>query len=115
MDPDIRQALVDLKTDLRTGFSDQSNKIDQMVTRGEFVATVERLDSMLVILRRDFDGHEAEAPAHRTAAFNRVEAVRREVRADMDGFRVTTRWAITLSATGAGILVALLSWLLGLA
>ena len=97
MDLDIRTALTDLKTDLKTdlreGFDRQSKQIDAMVTRGEFTATVERLDSMLVNLRRDFDGHEA----------------------DMDGFRVTTRWAITLSATGAGILVALLSWLLGLA
>lgn len=116
MDPDIRTALTDLKTDLKTdlreGFDRQSKQIDAMVTRGEFTATVERLDSSMKNLQRDLNVHESEAPAHRQAALDRAEAVRTEVRGELEGFRATTRWAIGLSATGAGILVAALTWII---
>lgn len=114
MDQDIRGALADIKSDVRDGFAKIDQRIDQMVTKGEFVAEVRRLDAQHATLRRDFDHHDQEAPSYRKAAADKAEAVRAEVRVDLEGFRTTTRWAIALAATGAGVVVALLSWVINI-
>lgn len=112
MDADIREALSDIKADVREGFKGVNERIDNMVTKGEFTATVARLDAQHGTLRRDFQSHETESAARATQARADDQAVRTELRSELDGFRVTTRWAITLSASGAAILVSLIQWLL---
>lgn len=114
MDEDIRASLADLKTDLRDGFSSVNARIDTLVTKDAFDATIQRIDSEHASLRRDFDLHEAGAPAHRQAAADKAEAVRKEVRSELEGFRTTTRWAIGLAAGGAGVVFSVVQWLLAL-
>lgn len=114
MDEDTRASLTEIKSDVRQGFADIKTEIKELVTRGEFAATVQRIDSEAAALRRDLTSHEDAAPAHRKAALDRADAVRKEVRAELDGFKITTRWAIGLAATGAGLLVPLFGWIITL-
>lgn len=117
MDQDIRDALTDLRADVRTGFSDINKRIDALVSRTEFAATVERLDAQHAALRKDFDTHEAASAAHvnevRAAddlilskAQAASAAIREELHKELEGFRNTTRWAIGIAATSAGVLTA---------
>lgn len=117
MDQDIREALTDIKTSVREGFKDVNARIDQLVTKGEFDATVLRLDAQHATLRRDFDTHEAASAAHvqevRTADADILSkaqaasaAIREELHKELEGFRNTTRWAIGIAATSAGVLTA---------
>ncbi len=119
MDQDIRDALTDLRADVRTGFSDINKRIDALVSRTEFAATVERLDAQHSMLRRDFDNHEATSAAHvsevrqaddavLTKAQAASAAIREELHKELQGFRATTRWAIGISVTSAGVLVSLI-------
>lgn len=110
MDEDTRASLAEIKADVRNGFTEIKSEIKELVTRGEFSATVQRIDSESAALRRDLTAHEEAAPIHRKAALDKAEAVRTEVRSELESFRVTTRWAITLAATGAAILVSALTW-----
>ncbi|MEJ1087064.1 hypothetical protein WDU99_01890 [Microbacterium sp. Mu-80] len=109
MEPDIREALSDIKTDVRDGFKGVNERIDNMVTKGEFTATVARLDAQHETLRRDFSAHDTEAATRATQARADDQAVRAELRTELDGFRVTTRWAIGLSVAGAGVLYTIVS------
>lgn len=112
MDEDIRAAIADLKLDLKDGFKSVNARIDTLVTKDAFDATVQRLDAQHGTLRRDFDAHEQAAPAHRAAAAARAEAVRAEVKTELEGFRTTTRWAIGITVPATGLLVSLAQWLL---
>lgn len=114
MDQDIRDALADIKSSVRDGFSDTNRRIDDLVTKGEFRATIERIDIQHEALRRDFDNHVESVPARdqlaverdqaiSRAAEARDDAIRAEFRSDLDGFRTTTRWAVGLAATGVGL------------
>lgn len=114
MDEDIRAAIGDLKSDLKERFDKVDTKIEQLVTRGEFSATVQRIDSERDSLRRDFEAHEKEAPSHRAAAAAKADAVRSEIRTDLEGFRTTTRWAIGIAVPVTGLLVTIGQWLLTL-
>lgn len=114
MDEDTRASLTEIKADVRQGFADIKSEIKELVTRGEFSAEVRRIDSEAAQLRRDFTTHEDAAPAHRQAAIDRAEAVRSEIRGDLEGFRAATRWAIGLAATGAGILAPLGVWVINI-
>lgn len=107
MDEDIRAALTEIKADVKDGFKDLNGRIDGMVTKGEFNATVQRLDSEHGTLRRDFSSHETRSAAHEAEVRSGDQAVKTELRNELEGFRVTTRWAIGLSAAGAGVLVSL--------
>lgn len=105
MDEDTRASLTEIKTDVRQGFADVKTEIKELVTRGEFNATVQRLDSEIAAQRRDFTAHEEAAPGHRKAALDRVESVRKEVN--------STIWkAVTLAVGAAGVLVSALTWLI---
>lgn len=114
MDEDIRAALADLKNDLGTRFDRVDRSIESLVTKDAFDATVQRIDAQHAGLRRDFDAHEQAAPAHRQAAADKADAVRAEVKTELEGFRVTTRWAIGLAAGGAGVVFSIVQWLLSL-
>ncbi|WP_406245807.1 hypothetical protein ACI7YT_12255 [Microbacterium sp. M] len=114
MDEDIRTAIGDLKSDLNRRFDQVDRSIETMVTKSEFNATVQRIDAEANMLRRDFESHEKEAPSHRAAAAAKAESVRAEVKAELEGFRVTTRWAIGLAAGGAGIVFAVIQWVFSL-
>ena len=120
MDEDIRTALADVKQTIRDGFSTTNGQIKELITRGEFNATVQRLDSEAATLRRDFTAHEAQSERHTTAmheadakvmadAKTSIDAVKAELHTNLEGFRVTTRWAIGLSATIAGLIVGAVS------
>ena len=117
MDEDIRGALTDIREIVREGFRDTNKRIDALVTQGEFNATVQRIDSEHATLRRDFNQHEIRSEAHmedvRKAdavvladAQKSIEGVRIELHSNLEGFRSTTRWAVGVAATGAGVIVA---------
>lgn len=117
MDEDTRASIADLKTDVRNGFAEMKTEIRDMVTRSEFRATIARVDAdtasqreLIAEIRRDFTSHEEAAPGHRAAALARADAVRSEVHEAMRESRVANRWAITLAATGAAILVPAVLW-----
>lgn len=125
MDADIREALSDIKHDVREGFSNTNRRIDDLVTRGEFSATVDRLDGQHNTLRRAFEVHEAQTEglveALRKSDIQvlkdsklETEQLRNEVGAQLNEFRITTRWAIGFTATGVAILTTLAQWLLSI-
>lgn len=114
MDEDIRAVLSDLKSDVRSGFDKVDQTFKEMVTKGEFNATIARLDAEAASLRRDFEAHDKAAPGHRAEAARKADEIRTEVRTDLEGFRVTTRWAIGIAAGLAGIAASVGMWLLNL-
>lgn len=127
MDQATREAFADLKADLRgvlaDGFAgingridDTNRRIDDLITRGEFKATIERLDNQHHVLRRDFDQHEQQTQHHLDNARADDAAVRKEVLAQVSTLKrdiqVANRWAVGSALTAAGLLLALVSWLL---
>jgi hypothetical protein len=114
VDPDIRDALSDIKAQVREGFDAVNKRIDLLVTKGEFEATVQRLDAQHGTLRRDFDGHERRTEQIIKDNREADNAIRTDLFRELEGFRTTTRWAIALAASAAAILVSLMSWLLNL-
>ena len=110
MDEDIRLALADIRQQVRDGFSDVSKRIDQMVTRGEHTATVERLDAQHATLRRDFDAHERRT--EQIIKDNRAadEAIRAEVKRELNEFSTQARWSVGIAVTLAGFVFGLISW-----
>lgn len=115
MDADIRDALQDIKTSVREGFNTTNRRIDDLVTMGEFRATVERIDVQHGTLRKEFDYHVETVPARdqlaverdnaiAVAAEARDEALRSEFHRDLEGFRTTTRWAVGIAATAVGLI-----------
>lgn len=125
MDEDIRSALTDIKNSVRDGFRDTNKRIDDLVTRGEFTATIARLDAQHGTLRRDFDTHtqksdlvlkkiEDDDAETLRQALARTENVEKKVESELTEYRTTTRWAIGLTATLAASLVALIQWLVPL-
>lgn len=124
-DETLRLALGDLKTDVRLGFADTNKRLDDLVTKGEFNATIERVDVQHENLRREFDTHVNNAEAymqHARDSDNRimeeatkaVQAVRQEVHSSLEGYRISTRWAIGLAASVAGLIVAAASVLVSI-
>lgn len=111
MDEDIRASLSDIRTDVKDGFSGVNGRIDMLVTKGEFDATVQRLDSQHDSLRREFNTHEGATANHMAQVRADDSEIRKEFKGELEGFKATTRWAIGLSATGAAILVSLVQWL----
>lgn len=107
MDQDIRDSLQDIKTSVRDGFAATNRRIDDLVTIGEFRATVERIDAQHGTLRRDFDNHEALTPGIVSASEARDEAIRTEFRQELDSFRTTTRWAVGIAATAVGLITTI--------
>ena len=122
MDQDIRDALTDIKTSVRDGFDAVNKRIDALVTRGEFQATVERIDSQHDTLRRDYDAHEkrteqiVEANRRADAAIAQkaeqgIEQVRADVHRELEGFRSAQWKSITLAVSIAGLVFGLITWL----
>ena len=109
MEQDIRDALTDLKTQVRDGFAQTNQRIADLVTIGEFRATVERVDAQHATLRRDFEVHKAETPSIVQASESRDEAIRQEFRSELEGFRATTRWAVGIAATAVGLVCTIAS------
>ncbi|ALJ19571.1 hypothetical protein [Microbacterium sp. No. 7] len=125
VDQDTREALGDIKGAINRGFEDVNKRIDKLVTQGEFNATVQRIDAQHETLRRDFDGHEkrtnviisdnrAADAAVLEKAEGAVQKVRQEIHKDLDGFRSTTKWAVGIAVTLAGLAFGVASWLLSL-
>lgn len=114
MDQDIREALSDIKSSVRDGFKDVNSRIDQLVTKGEFDATVKRLDAQHATLRRDFDHHEAETRAHHKAVQDADAAVRAELLGELEKIRSSTRWAIGLLIPAAAVIAAIVFGILNL-
>lgn len=112
MDDETRAAIGDLKNDLKSdlskGFDRLDMQIGQLVTKGEFAATVQRIDIQHGTLRSEYQQHVSEAPAHRLAASARADAVKAEVKTDLEGFRTTTRWAIGITIPATGLLVTII-------
>ncbi len=107
MDPDIREALADIKSDVRDGFKAVNERIDRLVTKGEFEATIQRIDAQHATLRRDFDSHETRTEAHYTQTRTDDEAVKRELKGELEGFRATARWALGLAAPVVAVIAAI--------
>lgn len=114
MDQDVRDALQDIKTSVRDGFAGIDRRFTDLVTIGEFRATVERQDTQHAILRRDFEQHtnqtadivaasEARDATIAAASEARDIALRSEFRQDLDGFRSTTKWAVGIATTAVGL------------
>jgi len=107
MEADIRDALTDLKESVRDGFRVVNERIDNLVTKGEFNATVQRLDAQHGTLRRDVETNEVQA---RTTA----DAVRAELRGELEKMRATYRWAVALLVPAAGVVAAVVFGVLNL-
>lgn len=107
MDEDIRTALADIKESVRAGFADVNARIDRLVTRGEFEAVVQRLDAQHATLRRDFDTHETRTESHYMQTRTDDEAVKRELKGDLEAFRTTARWALGLAAPVIAVIAAI--------
>lgn len=115
MEQDIRDALSDIKVSVREGFASTNRRIDDLVTQGEFRATIERVDIQHMTLRKEFDTHVENVPtrdriaaerdvAIANAAEARDESIRTEFRSELEGFRTTTRWAVGIAATAVGLI-----------
>ena len=103
MDQDIRDALADIKGSVSDGFRDTNARIDKLVTQGEFKATVERLDAQHSTLRRDHDTLSASAVKEHAG-------IRAEWGAEIGEFRSSTRWAVGIAVTIAGLVFGIISW-----
>lgn len=123
MDPLIKDTLAELKLDVKEGFRGVNEQIRTLVTRGEFIAVVERIDAQHSALRRDFDTHEgktdgivSESRADLAAATKRDddahESIRKEFGAAFEAFKASNRWAIGISITSVGILFTIITWLI---
>jgi BMFP domain-containing protein YqiC len=117
MDPDIRDALADIKLDVKDGLTGIHRRIDDLVTRGEFRATVDRIDAAHGTLQRDFTAHEQKTETYMQqvrdednkvmdSTTKAVDAVRAEVHTALEGYKVSSRWAVGLAASIAGLIVA---------
>lgn len=125
MDQDIRDALSDIKIAVRDGLSDVKGQISDLVTRSEFRATIERVDSQHATLKSAFENHEKGTADHMEdvrkadqenadAANRAIEAVRDELKTSLEGFRVTTRWALGIALTGTALIFGGIQWLISI-
>lgn len=124
IDPDVKDALSEIKGDVRDGFKEIKELISTLVTKGEFEATVARIDGdirntneRVFSFKNEFDQHETRTEVHMEqvrAADKQVmdksqvaiEQVRSEMNHTLQEFKVTTRWAVTVAASATGIIVA---------
>lgn len=124
MDPDIRDALGELKGDVKDGFTEVNRRIDHLVTRSEFVAEVRRLDGVDAINSEAIRAVQAALDRHLDQTTELVEATRiadaaiaekaeRGIRDLGDKISRVTKWAVGLALTGllgaAGTAVAIFS------
>lgn len=114
MEPDIREALADIKSSVRDGFAEVNKRIDKLVTQGEFEATVHRLDAQHGTLRRDFDKHEQQTQQHYKTVQEADSAIRAELLGELEKIRSSTRWAIGLVIPGAALIAAVVFGILSL-
>lgn len=114
MEQDIREALADIKTSVRDGFDSVNKRIDQLVTKGEFDATVLRLDAQHGTLRRDFDRHETETQAHYKTVQDADAAVRSELLGELEKIRSSQRWALGLLIPAAAVISTVIFGVLSL-
>ena len=126
MDPDIKDALADIKGDLKDGFAAVNARIDHLVTRAEFVAEVRRIDSEHGNLRGQHDSLRGEFSRHLDQTTELLEATRvadaaidarSEQRTNTLSEKIArlTKWAIGLTLTGiigaTGIVLTLIQFI----
>lgn len=122
MDEDIRAALSEIKTDQKDGFKQVNDAVKELVTRGEFRATVERLDAADRTTRTDLDNHiqyaektiQAErdvATAERAKAAVDRDEMRKEMHNEFEKQRVQSRWAVGIAVTVVGMIFAFVQWI----
>lgn len=104
MDEDIREALRDLKLDLREGFKDVNAKFDGLVTKAELQAELKGRDERMDSITKAIDDHIRSSPAM-------LEGVRSEMDTELERFRSSQRWAIGISVTVSGIVFGIISYL----
>lgn len=104
MDEDIREALRDLKQDLRDGFKDVNTKFDGLVTKAELAAELKGRDEKIEGLVKTVDDHIKSSPAM-------LENVRTEMDTELERFRASQRWAIGISVTISGLVFGIISYL----
>ena len=120
MDPNVRDALIDIKNSVKEGFSETNRRLDDLVTKSEFNATIQRIDEKLVSQEKALDNHERQsdiykAQAHASEeaakkdALDAATAVRTELHAALSQLRTTSRWAVGITATVAGIIVSVVT------
>lgn len=125
MEEDIRAALEDIKTSMRDGLKDVKERIGELVTKGEFNAVIDRIDSQHNRLVADFSEHirsaESQVMGLRKDDDELLKTVRKEnesIREDLENslreFRTTSRWAIGLIIPGAALLFSLIQWVMTL-
>lgn len=113
MEEDIRDALADIKTSIRA----VDKRIDALVTRGEFQATIQRVDAQHEALRRDYDQHELNAPEIVKSVESKIDASKAVLRGEISStrtatekrlgeFAITARWAIGVALSALGLLIA---------
>lgn len=114
MDDDIRGALADLKTDIKGGFEAVNRRIDDMVTRNEFTATVQRVDAQHVALRDVFNKHELDTHQRYKTVQESDDSIRLEMRAEFEKMRGAQRWALGLLIPAAALIATIIFSILSL-
>ena len=123
MDQDVRDGLADIKLSVREGFSDMSKRLDDLVTKGEFIATVKRIDNELQMQHQAISDHDKQNEEYksrranaeselRAAAQKDSAAVQSELHTSLEQMRAASRWGIGIAATVSGIIVSVVSTLL---
>ena len=123
MDQDVRDGLADIKLSVRDGFSDMNKRLDDLVTKGEFKATVKRIDNELQMQHQAISDHNKQSEEYKSRAANAeselraaaqkdVAAVQSELHTSLEQMRAASRWGIGIAATVSGIIVSVVSTLL---
>lgn len=119
MDEATREALGDIKKDVREGFSDLKKDIGELVTKGEFNATVQRLDNQdrmqeqnHMSLVAQFQEHQAQTQINMAHVSAEDRATRGLVKEQVDDIKTSQRWALGISIPAVGILVGIISFAL---
>ena len=103
MEPDIREALSEIRADVRTGFDKVNKRIDSLISRGEFKATVQRIDAQHETLRRDHDNLD------RTAKHEHA-GIRDEMHKGLDSFSTQARWAVGIAVSIVSVVFGIITW-----
>ena len=123
MDQDVRDGLADIKLSVREGFSDMTKRLDDLVTKGEFNATVKRIDNELQMQHQAISDHDKQSEEYKSRAANTeselraaaqkdAAAVQSELHTSLEQMRAALRWGIGIAATISGIIVSVVSTLL---
>lgn len=117
MDEATREALADIKKDVREGFAGIKGDIGQLVTKGEFNATVQRLDNQdrmheqnILQLAQQFQEHQAQTQINMAHVSSEDSATRKLVKEQVDEIKSSQRWAIGITVPAVGIFVAIISF-----